>query len=59
VSIPDDLIAYGDQRLLRVALENLLGNAWKFTRKRPDAQIELGCTRQASTLSVTTAQGSI
>jgi light-regulated signal transduction histidine kinase (bacteriophytochrome) len=27
-----------------VALENLLGNAWKFTRHTPDARIELGAT---------------
>lgn len=32
----------GDPRLLRIALENLLGNAWKFTGKRADARIELG-----------------
>jgi two-component system, sensor histidine kinase and response regulator len=32
----------GDPRLLRIALENLLRNAWKFTRKHPGARIELG-----------------
>ncbi|MCO6442163.1 MAG: PAS domain S-box protein [Nitrococcus mobilis] len=32
----------GDRRLLRVALENLLGNAWKFTAEQPQAEIELG-----------------
>ncbi len=31
-----------DPRLLRVAVENLLGNAWKFTAQRPVARIELG-----------------
>jgi PAS domain S-box-containing protein len=30
----------GDAPLLGVALDNLLGNAWKFTSKRPDAAIE-------------------
>lgn len=34
----------GDERLLRVALENLLGNAWKFTGKQSDASIEFGIT---------------
>jgi signal transduction histidine kinase len=34
----------GDRKLLRVALENLLGNAWKFTSTRPAARIELGVT---------------
>jgi light-regulated signal transduction histidine kinase (bacteriophytochrome) len=40
--IGDALIASGDAALLRVLLENLLGNAWKFTAKRPAARIELG-----------------
>ena len=40
--IADDLKAEGDPRLLRVALENLLGNAWKYTAKRPQAMIEFG-----------------
>jgi PAS domain S-box-containing protein len=37
-----DLIVQGDPRLLRVLLDNLLGNAWKFTGKQPAARIELG-----------------
>jgi PAS domain S-box-containing protein len=36
----------GDPRLLRVALENLLGNAWKFTGKKADAQIEFGVQKE-------------
>jgi signal transduction histidine kinase len=36
------VIVCGDGRLLRIALENLLANAWKFTSKRPDAAIEFG-----------------
>lgn len=32
----------GDRRLLRIALENLVGNAWKFTGRRDDALIEVG-----------------
>jgi light-regulated signal transduction histidine kinase (bacteriophytochrome) len=32
----------GDERLLRITLENLLRNAWKFTSKKSDARIEFG-----------------
>lgn len=34
--------ALGDVRLLTDVLENLLGNAWKFTSRRPGARIEFG-----------------
>ena len=40
LAIQEGLTAEGDPRLLRIALENLLGNAWKFTRKKPEARIE-------------------
>lgn len=40
--IAEKLIVNGDPRLLQIALKNLLSNAWKFTRKRPRARIELG-----------------
>lgn len=40
------LTAVGDGQLLAVALENLLGNAWKFTRNQPKACIEFGTTNQ-------------
>jgi PAS domain S-box-containing protein len=36
----------GDTRLLRIALENLIGNAWKFTSKHPTARIEFGMQLQ-------------
>jgi light-regulated signal transduction histidine kinase (bacteriophytochrome) len=39
---------YGDPQLLRVLLENLLGNAWKFTGKIPLARIEFGATRDGT-----------
>jgi PAS domain S-box-containing protein len=42
VTVQPELMARGDARLLRVALENLLGNAWKFTSQREDAAIEVG-----------------
>lgn len=40
VVVADNLIASGDARLLRAALDNLLGNAWKYTGKRSTARIE-------------------
>jgi two-component system sensor histidine kinase/response regulator len=39
--------AEGDPGLLRVVLENLLGNAWKYTSKTPGARIEFGVETQA------------
>jgi signal transduction histidine kinase len=41
-AIAPGLEAHGDAELLRVALENLLRNSWKYTAKQPHARIELG-----------------
>jgi len=40
--IADGLLAFADQSLIRAAMENLLGNAWKFSRNVAHAQIEVG-----------------
>ncbi len=40
--IAPELKANGDPFLLRVVFVNLLGNAWKYTRKQPAASIEVG-----------------
>lgn len=45
VSIWDGMSVQADQRLLRAALENLLGNAWKFTAKAEHPRIEVGALR--------------
>lgn len=39
---PATLQVYADRRLLQVVLENLLGNAWKFTSKVPGPRVEVG-----------------
>jgi signal transduction histidine kinase len=41
--IADDLHASADPALLRVVLENLLSNAWKYTSRHERSRIELGC----------------
>lgn len=41
-NIEPDVEAFADPRLLRVVLDNLLGNAWKYTSKHPQARIEFG-----------------
>jgi signal transduction histidine kinase len=46
VDIAPNLESQGDPRLIEIALQNLLGNAWKFTGKNPNAKIAFGMTRQ-------------
>jgi light-regulated signal transduction histidine kinase (bacteriophytochrome) len=44
VVIQEGLGGEGDPRLLTVVLDNLFGNAWKFTGRRDEARIEFGAT---------------
>ncbi len=44
VRIRPGMVVTGDGQLLRLALENLLENAWKFTSRQPAARIEFGVT---------------
>jgi light-regulated signal transduction histidine kinase (bacteriophytochrome) len=46
VIIQDGLMVKGDKILLRTLMENLIGNAWKFTSKQPAAQIEIGMKKE-------------
>jgi len=43
-SIEPKVLVYADQDLIRIALEHLLRNAWKFTGNTPEAHIEFGVT---------------
>jgi PAS domain S-box-containing protein len=45
--IADGLNAEGDPQLMRVVLENLFGNAWKFTANQPRPRIEFGALPQS------------
>jgi PAS domain S-box-containing protein len=42
IVIEPGLVIEADRRLAAIALDNLLGNAWKFTSKQPRARIEIG-----------------
>jgi signal transduction histidine kinase len=41
------LVVLGDPTLLRIAMENLLGNAWKYSSQSPQTQIEFRSETQA------------
>jgi signal transduction histidine kinase len=45
LAIAEGIRAEADARLLRVLVENLLRNAWKFTGKHPTAKIEFGISQ--------------
>jgi PAS domain S-box-containing protein len=44
--VQNHMVGHGDERLLHLVLENLLGNAWKFTSKTPRAKIEFAVADQ-------------
>ncbi len=44
--VAPDLFAVADRDLLAILLDNLLGNAWKYSARRDPARIEFGCNHQ-------------
>jgi signal transduction histidine kinase len=46
IIVPETLACKGDRQLLRVALRNLMGNAWKYTKGVEEPRIELGRVEQ-------------
>lgn len=47
VRVQPHMEAFGDPRLLRIVLANLLDNAWKFSARREDAVVEVGVGHDA------------
>ena len=45
LQVQPDMHAIGDPRLLRIVLQNLLSNAWKFTSEREQPKIQVGVAR--------------
>jgi light-regulated signal transduction histidine kinase (bacteriophytochrome) len=47
LDIQDAVTVEGDAHLMRILLDHLIGNAWKFTAKLAEAKIEFGCIADA------------
>jgi signal transduction histidine kinase len=45
LQVQPNMYAIGDPRLLRIVLQNLLSNAWKFTSEREQPKIQVGAAR--------------
>jgi light-regulated signal transduction histidine kinase (bacteriophytochrome) len=49
IHIEPGLVIQGDPTLMRIAIENLVGNAWKYSSQSPTTRIELRRETQAGT----------
>ena len=54
LSVMPDAFVYADRNLMRVVLENLLQNAWKYTSRHPTAQISFGIAQNLDQSSAQT-----
>ena len=52
VEIGEDIKVEGDRTLLRLVLENLIGNAWKYSARQARARIEFSAAREAGATTV-------
>ena len=48
LAMSEPIAAFGDPQLIESVLENLIGNAWKFTSRRETARIEVGTDREGA-----------
>lgn len=48
--VADNMSCYGDSHMLRLAISNLLDNAWKFTRHTPNPRVEVGVQNEQGRL---------
>lgn len=48
VDVQPDMLVQADKQLMHVVLQNLLSNAWKYTRPVAQPKIEVGCRQEAS-----------
>ena len=51
ISVASGLTANGDPDLLEMALEEMIGNAWKFTSNTEDARIEVGSSEEPGSMA--------
>lgn len=52
VEVEDGMTVTGDERLLRVAFQNLLQNAWKYSSRQPERRIRISSERDSGTITV-------
>ncbi len=59
IDIEPDLRVWGDKNLLRIALTNLLSNAWKYSARNPEAHITFGVAQNMNATSYCVADNGV